>query len=207
MRGRNHGMTLIELMIVVAILTIVLGILFVLGDNLQQSVAAQEARVTTQDDVRMAMQRIMLELRQSARASIPWNTLPNAVITYRRAEDVDGNGTAVDVGGFLELGAQRTIQRDTNDANGDGRTTTQLVMIEGNQVTVLANGLLENEDANADGILSAGEDSNNNGVLERGVWFEPVGAGLRITLQAQRSPGPRSQVITSQLTEIVVPRN
>lgn len=207
MRDSNGGMTLIELMIVMAILTIVLGTLFVLGDNLQRSVATQEARVTTQDDVRIAMQRIMRELRQSARASIPWNTLPNTSISYRRAEDLDGNGTAVDVGGFLELGAQRTIQRDTNDANGDGLTTTQLVIIDGNQVTVLANGLLENEDANADGILSAGEDSNNNGVLERGVWFEPVGSGMRITLQAQRSPGPRNQIVTSQLTEIVVPRN
>ncbi len=203
----EEGMTLIELMIVVAILTSVLGLLFLLGDNLQQSVAARETKVATQDDVRVAMQRIMLELRQSARASIPWNTLPGETISYQRAEDLDGNGTAVDIGGFLELGPQRTIQRDVNDANGDGRTTTQLVVIEGANATVLANGLLENEDANANGVLDAGEDENNNGVLERGVWFESVGTGLRITLQAQRLPGPRSQVVTSQLTEIVVPRN
>jgi hypothetical protein len=149
----------------------------------------------------------MLELRQSARASIVWNALPGPTITYRRAEDLDGNGTAVDVGGFLELGPLKTIQRDVGDANGDGRTTTQLVVIEGTDVTVLANGLLENEDVNANGILEASEDGNNNGVLERGVWFEPFGAGIRITLQAQRSPGPRSPVMTSQLVEIVVPRN
>ena len=208
MRRFDEGMTLIELMIVVAILASVLGLLFVLGDNLQRSVAAQEAKVTTQDDVRLAMQRIMLELRQSARASITWNTMPNSAITYQRAEDLDGNGTAVDIGGFLELGPQRTIQRDVNDANGDGRTTTQLVMIEGAVATVLANGLLEDEDVNANGILEASEDINGNGALERGVWFEPFGVGgVRITLQAQRSPGPRNPVMTSQLVEIVVPRN
>lgn len=204
---RDEGMTLLELVMVVTILTSVLGLLFLLGDNLQRSVAAQEAKVATQDDVRMGMQVLMRELRQSARSTIPWNTLPAGQIVYRRAEDVDGNGTAVDVGAFLELGAQKTIQRDLDDANGDGVTATQLVILGGNTVQVVANGILANEDVNGNGVLDGSEDTNRNGVLDRGVWFEPFGNGLRVTLQAQRRPGPRNSLVTSELAEIVVPRN
>jgi type II secretory pathway pseudopilin PulG len=202
-----EGMTLIELMIVMTVLTTVLGLLFLLGDNLQRSVAAQEAKVSTQDSVRTGMQTAMRELRQAARGTVTWNTLPGASISYQRADDLDGNGTAVDSGLFLELGPQRTLQRDVDDVNSDGLTLTQLVVIDANTVQVVANGLLPNEDANGDGVLAASEDRNNNGVLDRGLWFEPMGDGIRVTLQSQRSLGPRNPLMTSQLVEIVVPRN
>ena len=204
---RAEGMTLIELMIVMAILSAVLGLLFLLSESLQRSVAAQEAKVSTQDNVRTGMQTVMRELRQAARGSFNWTALPGDSLSYQRAEDLDGNGTAVDSGVFLELGPQRTLQRDINDANGDGETIRQLVIVDANTVQVVANGLLPNEDINADGTLGAGEDRNFNGVLDRGLWFEPVGEGIRVTLQAQRSLGPRSPLMTSQLVEIVVPRN
>lgn len=205
--GRNEGLTLTELMIVIAVLSTVLGTLFVLADNLQRSVAFQEARVQTQDDVRDGMMLLMRELRQSGQVSINWGALPGPVITYRKAEDLDGNGTPTDVGGYLELGPLRTIQRDTADANGDGVTNTQLIVTDGTTVRVVANGLLINEDLNNNGTLDAGEDGNNNGVLERGVWFERVGNAIQITLQAQETPGPRNHPVTSELVEIVTPRN
>jgi prepilin-type N-terminal cleavage/methylation domain-containing protein len=204
---RNEGLTLTELMIVMAILSSVLGILFVLSDNLARTVAFQNARVETQDNVRESMQLLMRELRQSGQVSINWASLPSATLTYRRADDVDGNGTPTDVGGYLELGPQLTIQRDTADANGDGVTDTQLIITDGTTVRVVANGLLVNEDLNDNGALDGGEDGNNNGVLERGVWFVRVGNAVQITLQAQESPGPRSPVVTSELVEIVTPRN
>jgi prepilin-type N-terminal cleavage/methylation domain-containing protein len=203
----KEGLTLIELMIVMAILTSVLGVLFLLSNNLQQSVAFQEARVETQDNVREGMMLLIRELRQSGQTSINWNALPGAILTYRRAEDLDGNGTPTDVGGYLELGPQRTIQRDTADANGDGVTDAQLIVTDGTTVRVVANGILINEDANNNGLLDAGEDGNFNGVLDRGLWFERVGNSVQITLQAQETPGVRSPVVTSRLVEFVTPRN
>lgn len=205
---RCQGMTLIELMIVMAILSSVLGLLFLLGDNLQRSAVSQGLRVQTQDSVRVGMQLLARELRQGAISSINYAALPSGSITYRRAEDADGNGTAVDVGQYLELGPQKTIQRDLADANNDGETVTQLIATDGVNVKVIANHILPNEDINADGVLDAGEDTNANGVLDRGVWFETLGNGtIRITLQAEESPGPRDALVTSQLVEIVVPRN
>ncbi len=205
--SRNEGLTLTELMIVMAVLASVLGVLFALSDNLQRAAAFQNARVETQDNVREGMMLLMRELRQSGQTSFTWDALPSETITYRRAEDVDGNGTPTDVGGYLELGPPQTIQRDTADANGDGVTDTQLIITDGTNVRVVANGLMLDEDVNNDGVLSAGEDRNNNGVLDRGVWFERAGYGLRITLQAQERQDLRRPTVTSELVEIVTPRN
>ncbi len=204
---RNEGLTLTELMIVMAILSAVMGILFVLSDSLQRSVAFQEARIETQDNVRQGMQFLMRELRQSGQATINWNMLPGETLTYRKAEDLDGNGTPTDLGGNLELGALWTVQRDVNDLNGDGVTNTQLITTDGVTTRIITNGLLVNEDLNSNGLLDAGEDTNLNGRLETGVRFERLGNAVQITLQGQEDPGPRNVLVTSELVEIVTPRN
>lgn len=201
----RSGFTLIEVMTSVAILTIVAGVLFALASSMSSAAELQETKSTTQDEVRAATDFIVRELRQAARATI--TGLPGAAITYRRAEDVDGNGVAVDAGGRLELGALRTIQRDTNDVNGDGQTLDQLVMVTGGTARVITNGLLLNEDTNGDGVLGGSEDQNGNGVLDRGLWFEDAGPGIRVTLQAQRRAGARGILVSSTLVEILVPRN
>ena len=72
---------------------------------------------------------------------------------------------------------------------------------------MIANGILVNEDANGNGVLNNGEDSNNNKVLDRGLWFQADGAGVRVTLQAQRRSGPREHPQMSELSEVIVPRN
>lgn len=203
----NRGMTLIELMIVAAVLTSVLALLFGLSLNLQESLAGQEAKMSTQDNLRGAMQYIARELRQSSSGSIAWASLPATTVSYRKADDVDGNGTAVDSGGFLELTPVRTIQRDITDLNGDGVTATQVIMVEGTTVRVIANNVPVSEDVDGDLTLDAGEDSNFNNALDRGLWFEQDGRGIRVTLQTQLVPTPRSSATMSALTEIVVPRN
>ena len=128
-------------------------------------------------------------------------------LSYQRADDIDGNGTAVDAGLSLEVTGVRTIRRDTTDANGDGRTVDQLVMIEGANVTVLANDLPPDEDASGNGALNAGEDTNSNGVLDRGLLFQQAGGGILVTLQAMYRPSPREQEQVSTMQTIVVPRN
>lgn len=204
---RNEGMTLIELVIVVAVLTMLMGMLYSMALTLQRSAADQESKITTEDDVRSGMLQLVRQLRQSANSSIVWSSLPGASISFRKAEDVDGNGVAVDQGGYLELSGVWTIQRDTDDLNNDGRTVQQLILTDGTQVTVLANGIIPSEDGDSDGTLDPGEDGNANGTLDRGVWFATEGAGVRVTLQAERSSGPRGTRMLSTLSTLVIPRN
>lgn len=203
----NRGFTLIELMIVVAVLLIVMGLLFTLALNVQSAAASQDARIAGQDEVRNGMNWLTRELRSATAASIATNTFPSSTLTYRRAIDADGNGTAVNSGVFLETSALRTIQRDTADLNADGRTLDQLVMVESGTATVITNGLLVDEDANNNNALDGGEDTNFNGVLDRGVLFQQMGNGVLVTLQAMHRPSPREQPQLSTFREAVVPRN
>ncbi|NUM54390.1 MAG: prepilin-type N-terminal cleavage/methylation domain-containing protein [Candidatus Hydrogenedentes bacterium] len=204
----KHGFTLIELMIVIAVLVIVMGLLFTLALNVQTAVASQEARIAGQDQVRNATQWLTRELRMATGVSVNSNAFPATSLTYRRADDIDGNGTAVDSGLTLETTGIRTIQRDAGDANGDGSGRDQLVMIDENgNVTVLANDLLPDEDANGNGTFDATEDTNFNGVLDRGLLFQQAGGGVLITIQSMYQPSPREQEQLSTMQSIVVPRN
>ncbi|MBN2309266.1 MAG: prepilin-type N-terminal cleavage/methylation domain-containing protein [Candidatus Hydrogenedentes bacterium] len=204
---KRNGFTLIEIMISVTILTVVLGILFTLATNLGRSARIQEAKVTTVDEVRTAMMFVTREIRQASMGSISSGTLPGPALTYRVAIDADGNGSAVDVAGNLELSGTRTLARDVNDLNGDGQTVTQLIMVEGTDVRVIANNLLPDEDLNGNDTLESGEDANGNGLLERGLWFESAGAGIRVTIQAQRRADERGFLLPSGVIETVMPRN
>jgi prepilin-type N-terminal cleavage/methylation domain-containing protein len=204
---RNDGMTLLEVMISLTIFTVVMGMLFLISTTLSSASASQDARTYTQDEARNAMQVIIRELRQAQSSSINWAGLPAARITYRVATDVDGNGTAVNAGGFLEVSAVHTIGPDTTDLNHDGRTTTQLIFNDGVRTMVLSNDLLVNEDANNNGALDANEDRNGNKVLDRGIWFQASGTGIQVLLQTQRRPTVRSAFVNSTLRETVIPRN
>lgn len=204
---RNDGMTLLEVMISMAVLTVVMAMLFLISTSLSTASAAQDARTFTQDQARNAMQVVVKELRQAQSASINWAALPGPSISYRIATDLDGNGTAVDSGGFLEVTPVRTIGRDTADTNHDGLTATQLIINDGARVRVLTNDLLPNEDTNNNGTLDGGEDSNGNHVLDRGIWFQASGTGIQVLIQTQRRPGVRSAFVTTTLRETVVPRN
>lgn len=197
------GVTLLEMMVVIALIAIVIGMLSGMAIALGDTARVQNVRVTAADEARRAMQVIAQEVRQAAKSTL--SNLPASSLTYCVAVDSDGNGYAVDVGGDLELSAQRTIERDTADANGDGVTGTQLILRQGGQVRVLANQVLADEDANGNGALDLGEDANGNGVLDRGVWFERAGNAIRVTVQM--SGRTRKGTLSSSLTETVLPRN
>ena len=108
---------------------------------------------------------------------------------------------------MLELSPLRTVSLDVDDLNGDGETTTQLILWDGTNVRVLANSLAPNEDANGDGLLDPGEDQNNNGRVERGIWFERAGLGLVVTVETQRRIEPDGPFVVSRLQETVFARN
>ena len=204
LRVSQAGMTLIEVMVSVSILVVVIGAIFGLATALGDAATTQFAKTNASDEARKGMLYVVRDLRQSADFSI--SGLPAASITYRMATDLDGNGTAVDVGGNLELDAARTITRDLEDLNGDGFGETQLVRIDGATVQVLANGLAGDEDTNGNGELDTGEDTNNNGVLDRGIWFERIGGSIQIALQT-RGRNRQGHELMSNMSTVVVPRN
>ncbi len=192
----RDGFTLIEVTVAIALLSIVMGGIFLLAGSLGDATGAQEAKLTTQDQARNAMMLIVRDLRQASAASINWNELPGPSVRYRTPVDLSGNGVPVDSGGSLELSPPRIIGRDTDDANNDGVTERQLVLTQdGVFVRVLANQLLDDRDVNGDGQL------------ERGVWFEPVGQAVRVTIAAEMRAAPNAPPIISRLTETVFPRN
>jgi len=204
----RRGFSLVELMLAVTILTMVVGMVATLGLSMKSATLVQDAAISTHGETTGAMVRISRELRQAAASSMTWPQDEQTSLTYQVAADLDGNGVAVDGGGFLELSVPRAILRDVDDLNGDGRTVTQLILDLGNNnFAVLANDLAPNEDANGNGVLDAGEDQNFNNRLERGILFERVGGGVRVTVESQRRPGPQTQPVVSGLTMTIQPRN
>jgi len=181
---KAHGMTLLEVMIVIAILASVMGVLFTLAQSVGAAAQSQEARVTALDEARRGMQIATRELRQAARRTINWTGAPSS-LTYQIVLDADGNGVGVDINGDQELSAQRTIGLDTDDANEDGVTNTQLIITDGNVTRVLANDL----------------------VPGTGIQFGQWGNGLQITIRTQRRAGVHGPLMPSELSEIVIPRN
>lgn len=188
----RRGMTLLEIMVAITILTLILGSLFTVAQSLSETTKVQNARITAGDEARRGMQFLVKELRQASRQSIAWGDLPTTTLSYRVPVDADGNGSAVDVNGNIELSDPRTIQADADDLNGDGLTTSQLILIDGTTVRVLANNLTT---GGAD--LTAGPSG--------GIVFAQSGSGLEITIATEASAGKR--MMPSGFSETVVPRN
>jgi prepilin-type N-terminal cleavage/methylation domain-containing protein len=185
----QRGFTLLEITVVVAIMTIVTGAIFLISASLQSAYRVQEGKVLTQDAARNGLLLAARELRQASLNSITSAGWPATSVSYRAAMDADGNGWPVDGNGEIELSPVRTMGLDTTDANGDGKTTDQLVLTEAgnNSVRVLASDL----------------------VPDTGVRFESVGGALRVTLSAMTETGSNGapRHLVSTLTETVMPRN
>lgn len=195
-RMNSRGVTLLELAAAVAIFSIVMAVLYTIAIGFVNASEMQDVMITTNDEVRRAMLVIVPRIRQAARNSINWGNLPGDNITFRMADDVDGNGFAVDQSGRLELSAPITIQRDVNDANGDGITMAQLVMIQGGEVRVLANRVME-------GVAAGGGIVPPAGV---GFWVAPRNGGLDITIRANDRT-VRGMQFNTTMTEFIMPRN
>lgn len=198
------GMTLLEVMIAVAILTVVMGILFGLATAIGDTAAVQESQTAAYDEARKGMLLMVRDLRQASALSL--SGMPGATVTYQVAMDLDGNGVGVDVGGDLELSPARTIERDVDDLNADGLTETQLVLSSGDTCMVLANNVAEDEDLNQNGTLDTGEDANGNGQLDRGIWFESSGNAVEVTVQTFGRTR-RGHLLLTSLRSTVYPRN
>ncbi len=192
----RKGFTLLEITFAVAILSIVLLILFGISEAFGNTAQVQRAKVQATEECRRALLVAVPLLRQAARATVNFNQLPGPVVTFRPAADVNGNGTAVDVSGNLELAGIITIRVDINDANNDGVTNTQLVMIQGNNVRVLANNLVPQ--TNGPGGQPTRETS--------GFWITPRDAGFEVMVRAMGRT-QRGLVLDTTMSEYIALRN
>lgn len=170
----QRGFSLLEMMMVVAIMTVVMGGLMGLSMGMSRTSSVQRAKIMSAEESRRAIETLVARVHAAAATSIDKTCLPGDVLRFRAAVDTDGNGTAVDASGRLELGPEITVQPDTADVNRDGLTATQLVMTQGTNTRVLCNSLPP------DSAIKT-----NGAPLVRGFWVVPRNGGLDITVQAE----------------------
>lgn len=190
----NRGFTLLEVMTASAILSVLLLTLYGLSEAFAGTAQVQRAKIQGNEEARRGVQVVLPLVRMASRDTVNWNQLPGPVLTFRAADDLDGNGTAVNVGARLELGAAITVGPDLQDANEDGVTATQLVMVQGDVVTVLANHLV----APPDGAQPTADNS--------GFWVTPRDAGVELMIRAQGRTA-RGRVMTTSMSQFAAMRN
>ena len=190
----NRGFTLLEVMTASAILSVLLLTLYGLSEAFAGTAQVQRAKIQGNEEARRGVQVVLPLVRMASRDTVNWNQLPGPVLTFRAADDLDGNGTAVNVGARLELGAAITVGPDLQDANEDGVTATQLVMVQGDVVTVLANHLV----APPDGAQPTADNS--------GFWVTPRDAGVELMIRAQGST-VRGRIMTTSMSQFAAMRN
>ena len=194
------GATLLELTFAMAILATVMAVLFTLSIGIGDTAQIQDVRVTANDEGRRALLGIVPRLRHAQRKSVNFEDMPTDILTFRAPEDQDGNGLAVDAYNTLELGDEITVRRDIYDQNKDGRSDTQLIMIQGETITVLANNLSPDT---GPAPVEEGEDPPEN---TAGFWLEENAGAVVITI---RTIGHSRQghVFRQTYTQLVTPRN
>lgn len=199
-RMNQLGVTLLEVMFSMAILTAVMGVLFSLSLGIGDTARIQEVKATSNDEARRALLAVVPRLRQAQGTSVNTAEMPGDVLKFNMADDMDGNGTAVNVSGNLEVGSLVTIQRDVDDVNQDGVGAEQLIMTQGETVTVLANKL--SPDAGPAPVADGVEPAPNTA----GFWVEEQAGGVLVTIRTQGT-SRQGHVIRQQFTELVNPRN
>ncbi len=218
MMKSNRGFTLIEVMVVTSLLTIVMGVLYLVSMGMAQAAQIQETKIILRDEARLSMQEITRQMRMCSRGTlVSWDTgapvpLGAAVsqsIGFQRVEDVAGvdgfgnpfavNGVGVNPDLSIGLGPMMGYGVDDADLNGDGKSVTQLVEydLNGNIVRVLANNL--SPVVNAPGTPA---DAPNGG-----IEFLQIGNGVQVTLIFSRRIAVNQLPLTFRVVEFVSPRN
>lgn len=201
---RQVGFTLLEMMMTVGLMGVVIGSLVALSVALGDTVRNYNETINATSEARRALYMLVPRLSHASRNSINWSQLPGSVLTFRMPTDLDGNGTCASIEGTLELGEVITVQRDLEDLNNDGLTGTQLVMVQGDNVVVVANNIyFPPEPGTSDTNFT---DLNQNGRWDRGFAVIPSGNGLRIVIDTVGHSRQRQEFVL-HFEETVVPRN
>lgn len=131
----NYGFTLIELMVVVAIMTIVISSLFGVLTVARQAWSIGSMRVELQQEIRKAIDTITKELRQTGISTIigvPADGNLYTSIIFQIPDDIDADGDIIDAGGSIEWGAPITY------AMG-GLANEQILRTSGGSTKVVSN--------------------------------------------------------------------
>ena len=188
----KHGFTLIEVLFAATISITILGAAFGVIMQVRDTSSVMEMRAAARSEAERAIYVIGQELGQASLSSL--GTLPGASIHYRIPVDIDGDGIALDAIRQVEWSGERIIQRDVMDANHDGLGVEQLVLVNGVQVTVLANSLAPCE-------------TKIEATDKPGLWFEAVPGGVRVTVCTQKISQPDRHLLTEVLAETIFVRN
>lgn len=222
---QDDGLTLVELMVSVAILTLVLGVLYSITLGMTQAATAEESKIIMRDESRAAMQKLVRELRMAVSSTIvtpgdgaemvpltPGN--PVTSISFQYVADVAGvdasgivlppNGLGINQDKSLGLSPVKIYGLDVRDLNEDGRTVTQLVQFSPDGATiqkVLVNYISpvfqDPRDPNAFYNTPLG-----------GFTIQDVGGGrLEIRMVMRRRARPGGPVAVSFLDQVVTPLN
>ncbi len=151
-----------------AMLTVVSLILYEVNNTMVRTALHQESMTTLRDEARNSLMQMSRFLRMAETTTIVTTagaavgTTPVDNIQFQAVHDTDGNGNAINADFSLGLAPAVRFRVDTTDANGDGKTTTQLVQTNtaGTVVRILTNHL------------------NPNG----GVQFSRTNSGIQISL-------------------------
>lgn len=208
-KTRNGGFSLLELTVAMAGLSIVLMMLYGISFSMVRAAKVQDSVIMLKQESRLAMQSIVQNLRMSqslglqvsdgAGGFVPLGAGQFNTLQFRRAADIDANNVALNQDLTLGLSQQFLYTVDTNDANGDGQTVTQLVRLnqDGTVGQVLANHVAP---------VMARPDVYN--APQGGLIFQNVGGGnVQVTLIMRHQPDPAGPAVVSRLDEIVSPRN
>lgn len=167
--------------------------------------------IDLRDQGRTAMSDITRRLRMSQASGlrtvdadgnfVALGNNPVTSIVYQMATDADGNGVAVSQDMSLGLTPQRIFALDTNDANGDGRTITQLVELQadGTFIRVLSN--------NISPVVATADAGPYYGAPAGGLVFQDVGTGIQVTLILRKRADGVGPTMVTRLDQIVSPRN
>jgi len=206
--GSRAGFTLLEAAMAISVLSILLTMLYGAAWAMTKTARTQDSVIMLNAEARQAMISITRNLRQADASTILTNNGggfvamgANAVTNLRlqRVEDIDGNGNALDAAFNPELSQPFWITRDTNDANADGLTLTQLVRLNqaGQVVEVLANHI-------SPVVVTGDMYSAPNG----GVLFQDIGGGsIQVTLILRHRADANLPMMVVRLDEVVSPRN
>lgn len=204
---RNGGFTLLEVMMASSVLLVVLGMMYGAALSMALTVRQEDSAVTLNAEARNAMEIIARNLRQSqlsglttvangATVTLGANAVTN--IGFSRVADTNNNGNALNAAMAVETAGPFRIVVDTNDANGDGLSTTQLVRLNAaNQVVeVIANHISP--------VVATGDyyDASNGGIL-----FQNIGGSIQVTLILRHQANVDLPMMVVRLDEVVTPRN
>ena len=223
----KQGFTLIELMVVVALLSIILLIIYMLWISMIRSTRMLDAKVKMRDEARTGLNHVIRNLRMASTRdtdelsyddsdgnTVFWDSTDPWIIgaifdniTFHRPVDADGDGTPFVEDTMVEEWSESiTYTLDTQDVNEDGKTL-QLVQIasDGKFMRLLIDDISP--------IFDSGTEGPYNTPIVDGVEFTGLaftfidGKTIEILVIQRRSLGPGMPTIVSRYEDRVTMRN